>query len=42
MHNVYLAPGADREIHDGRGIARLYVVPADKSADAVVLDVSGR
>jgi len=42
MHNVYLAPGADRNIHDGRGIASLYVAPADKSAAAVVLDVSGR
>lgn len=40
MHNVYLAPGADRQIHDGRGIANLYVAPADKLAGAVVLDVS--
>jgi hypothetical protein len=42
MHNVYLAPGADRNIHDGRGIAYLYVVPPEKSdGKAVVLDVSG-
>ena len=40
MHNVYLAPGADRSIHDGRGIASLYVVPAGKSDKAVLLDVS--
>ena len=40
MHNVYLAPGAERNIHDGRGIASLYVVPAGKAAGAVVLDVS--
>ncbi|HTR38374.1 MAG TPA: hypothetical protein VMH80_20835 [Bryobacteraceae bacterium] len=40
MHNVYLAPGAERNIHDGRGIANLYVVPAGKAAGAVVLDVS--
>ena len=43
MHNVYLAPGADRNIQDGRGIAYLYVLPAERfDGKEVVLDVSGR
>ena len=41
MHNVFLAPGADRNIHDAGGIARLYVVPAEKATgQTVTLDVS--
>jgi hypothetical protein len=41
MHNVFLAPGADRNIHDPAGIARLYVVPPEKAAaQTVVLDIS--
>ncbi|HYL39644.1 MAG TPA: hypothetical protein VEV17_27250 [Bryobacteraceae bacterium] len=47
MHDVFLAPGADRQIPDGGSLAPLYVLPPEKAlprlkADqAVVLDVSG-
>jgi hypothetical protein len=42
MHNVFLAPGADRNIHDAGGIAPLYVVPPEKAGtgQTVILDVS--
>ena len=42
MHNVFLAPGADRNIHDPGGIARLYVVPLEtaRTGPMVTLDVS--
>lgn len=42
MHNVFLAPGADRNIHDAGGIAPLYLAAPEKasSAQAVVLSVS--
>ena len=46
MHNVFLAPGAERNIHDPNGIAPLYVLAPNKaepllaSGDAVILDVS--
>jgi hypothetical protein len=44
MHNVFLAPGADRNIHDAGGIAPLYVVPPEKASagQVVILDVSSR
>jgi hypothetical protein len=47
MHNVYLAPGAERNIHDPGGIAPLYVLAAEKAqpllaaGQAVILDVAG-
>jgi hypothetical protein len=42
MHNIFLAPGADRNIHDAGGIAPLYVVPPEKAAtgQTVMLDVA--
>jgi hypothetical protein len=42
MHNVFLAPGADRNIHDAGGIAPLYVVPPEKASagQMVILNVS--
>ena len=41
MHNVFLAPGADRNIHDAGGIARLYVLPETvRTGPLVTLDVS--
>jgi hypothetical protein len=47
MHNVFLAPGAERKINDGGALAPLYVLPPDKalpqieSGQAVVLEVHG-
>jgi len=46
MYNVFLAPGAERNIHDASGIAPLYVLkpensfPLLTSGEAVVLDVA--
>ncbi len=47
MNNVFLAPGADSEIHDGARLAPLYVLPPEKawplvdSGQAAVLGVAG-
>ena len=42
MHNVFLAPGAERNIHDAGGIAPLYVLAPEKArtGPVVILDVS--
>jgi hypothetical protein len=46
MHNVFLAPGADQNIHDAAGIAPLYVLAQQKarplleSGQAVILSVA--
>jgi hypothetical protein len=43
MHNVFLAPGADRNLHDASGIAPLYVAPPEKARTGqavIVVDVS--
>jgi len=47
IKNVYLAPGAEREIRDAAGLAPLYVLPADRAISeieagkAAVYDISG-